>query len=130
MRARLGERGDEALRQRDRRVPQPAEPIELDALSRASALARLQRREQVAEPVAGEEIVPQAAEHRELRRAVLGCISRTVGLLVPLEQMNDAVEIAEALHERTQLLRREIGLHRQARRALEILGAVADEHGG
>ncbi len=39
------------------------------------------------------------------------------------------VEVAEPLHRGTQLLRGEIRLHRRARRALQVLGPVADEHG-
>ena len=130
MRARLGERRDEALRQRDRRAPQAAEPLELDALARASSSARVASaasRSPSRSPARSS--CRSAPSDGELRGAVLGRAARPVGLLVPLEQMNDAVEIAKPLHERAQLLRREVGLHGRARRALQVLGPIADEHG-
>ena len=129
MRARFGEGRDETLRQRDGRPPLPSEAFDLHALARREILARRERGQQIAEPVAGQELVPQRTEHGELRGAVLGGAARPIRLLVPLEQMNDAVEIAHSVHGRAQLLRGEIRLHGRARRALEILGPIADEHG-
>ena len=74
-------------------------------------MARRERGQQIAEPVAGQELVAQRTEHGELRGAILGGAARPIRLLVPLEQMNDAVEIAHSVHGRTQLLRSEIRLH-------------------